>query len=115
MFALPSNSSRRDFLNRMGAGFGAFALGALLRLEARAAAKSAVALDPLNPFQPRPPAFTPRAKSVIFLFMVGGPSHMDTFDYKPALQRLDGQPVPKSLRQFLPLRRSPRGIGGSRR
>ena len=82
----------------MGAGFGAVALSALWRLEAQAA-KPAVELDPLNPFAPRAPHFAPRAKSVIFLFMVGGPSHVDTFDYKPELQKLNGKPVPDSIRK----------------
>jgi len=84
----------------MGAGFGAFALSALWRLEAQAAgAKAAVDLDSLNPFKPREPHFVPRAKSVIFLFMVGGPSQVDTFDYKPELQKLNGKPVPDSIKK----------------
>src|SRR4029077_18176853 len=48
----------------------------------------------LNPLAARPPHFTPKAKSVIFLFMYGGPSHVDTFDYKPKLYDLDGQTIP---------------------
>ena len=58
-------------------------------------------IGPLTPFAPRPPHFTPRAKSVIFLFMVGGPSQVDTFDYKPELQKQSGQPLPASLRETL--------------
>ncbi len=71
-----------------------------MRIEARAesAAKFPV-IDSLNPYAAREPHFAPRAKSVIFLFMVGGPSHVDTFDYKPALQKLGGKPVPESLRK----------------
>jgi len=100
MFAGPCNCSRRHFLGRVGTGFGALALSALWRLQAQtAAAKSAAFIDPLNPFSPREPHFVPRAKSVIFLFMVGGPSHVDTFDYKPELQKLNGKPVPDSIRQ----------------
>ena len=99
MFAAPHNCSRRDFLNRMGTGFGAMALGALGQFPARAASRPSVTLDPLNPFATRPPHFAPRAKSVIFLFMVGGPSHVDTFDYKPTLQKLNGKPVPDSIRK----------------
>lgn len=98
MFVTPCNCSRRRFLGTMGAGFGAFALQALAGFEERGAVPGP-ALDPLNPFAPRPPQFTPRAKSVIFLFMVGGPSQVDTFDYKPALQRLAGKPVPESIRK----------------
>ena len=92
--------SRRDFLSRTGSGFGALALGALMRMDARAAAP-AVNIDPVNPYLPRKPHFAPKAKSVIFLHMVGGPSQVDTFDYKPVLQKLDGQPVPDSIRQSI--------------
>ena len=98
VFATPCHCSRRHFLSRMGTGFGAVAFSALAALEARAASRNRT-LDPLNPFAPRQPDFRPRAKSVIFLFMVGGPSPVDTFDYKPTLQKLDGQPVPESLRK----------------
>src|SRR5687767_1031761 len=90
--------SRRDFLARTSAGFGALAFGALNLLQARAAGKAPV-IDPLNPFAARTPHFSPKAKSVIFLFMVGGPSHVDTFDYKPELQKLAGKPVPTSIRK----------------
>ena len=79
MFLSGSNQSRRDFLARAGAGFGGLAFGALSLLNARAEAK-ARKIDPLNPFATRPPDFKPTAKSVIFLFMVGGPSQVDTFD-----------------------------------
>ena len=89
--------SRRDFLTRATAGFGALALGTLLRSQARAA----VQIDPVNPFLPRPSHFAPKAKSVIFLYMVGGPSSVDTFDYKPELQKLGGKPVPASIRDAL--------------
>ncbi len=49
---------------------------------------------PGNPLAPKPPHFAPKAKSVIFLFMYGGPSHVDTFDYKPTLYELDGKTIP---------------------
>jgi len=71
-----------------GTGFGAMALASLLGQEA---AGSAVGNDPLAP---RKPHFTPKAKRVIFLFMHGGPSHVDTFDHKPLLDRDDGKPLP---------------------
>lgn len=79
--------NRREMLRTASAGFGSFALAALLGREA-AAAQSA------NPLAPRQPHFTPRAKRVIFLFMHGGPSQVDTFDYKPLLERDHGKPLP---------------------
>jgi hypothetical protein len=95
MFLSPF-SSRRHFLTRTGAGFGALALAALQRQS-----QGGPRIDPLRPFAPRQPSFKPRAKSVIFLFMVGGPSQVDTFDYKPQLQKLADQPVPAAIRKAL--------------
>src|SRR5690349_18092711 len=77
--------SRRDFLLRAGGGFGSLALLALLERDARAA--DAV----VNPIAPKPAHFPPKARSVIWLFMDGGPSHIDLFDPKPELTRLAGQ------------------------
>jgi hypothetical protein len=81
--------SRRQLLRRAGAGFGALALAGLLAEEARASTP-----DPNHPLAPRPPHFAAKAKRVIFLFMHGGPSQMDTFDYKPLLRRDHGKPLP---------------------
>ena len=90
--------SRRRFLSHLGAGFGTLAFEALLHQQAGAStAASQPVIDPLRPYSPRAPHFSPRAKSVIFIFLVGGPSQVDTFDYKPELQRLSGQPLPASL------------------
>ena len=88
--------SRREMLRTSSAGFGGLALAALLGEEAAAAQigprpDSGSGVDPLAP---RPPHFAPRAKRVIFLFMHGGPSQVDTFDYKPLLQRDHGKPLP---------------------
>ena len=100
MFIRSAQYSRRDFLARTSAGFGALALGALAPLDAGAELRAkAPLIDPLNPYAARPPHFAPKAKSVIFLFMVGGPSQVDTFDYKPELQKLDGKPAPDSIRK----------------
>jgi hypothetical protein len=96
MFLKPTGCSRRDFLARTGAGFGTLALNALFQ-SSLAAPKPAI--DPLRPFAPRAPHLAPKAKSVIFLFMVGGPSQVDTFDYKPELQKLAGKPVPDSIQK----------------
>jgi hypothetical protein len=70
----------------------------LMAEQSRAERPPAVQIDPINPFAPRPPQFPPKAKSVIFLFQVGGPSHVDTFDYKPELQKLNGKPVPQAIK-----------------
>lgn len=85
--------TRREFLWEAGAGFTGLALTGLLSQDGFFAAEPSPASS-ANPLAPRPPHFAPRAKSVIFLFMYGGPSQVDTFDYKPALYPLDGQTVP---------------------
>ena len=94
-------AGRREFLGSLGMGFGLAAMNALEaeRLQADEPKRRTRLIDPLNPFAARAPDFAPRAKSVIFLFMVGGPSQIDTFDYKPVLQGLDGKPVPESIRK----------------
>jgi hypothetical protein len=95
---LPVSCSRRDLLFRAGGGFGGLALSALLAQEEAVAA--AAGTDPRSAIrdpQSPGPHFEPRAKSVIFLFMVGGPSHIETFDPKPELDRLHGQQLPQSF------------------
>lgn len=67
--------SRRELLKKSAVGFGNLALLSMLNDEAQASKSK-------DPLAPKEPHFTPRAKRVIFLFMKGGPSHMDTFDYK---------------------------------
>src|SRR5438270_1403334 len=86
--------TRREFLWEAGAGFTGVALTALLSQDCFFAAEPAGPTNPANPLAPRQPHFAPKAKSVIFLFMYGGPSQVDTFDYKPALYPLDGQTIP---------------------
>ena len=81
--------NRRQLLQRAGAGFGALAFAALLADETRAATPTA------SPLAPREPHFRARAKRVIFLFMPGGPSQVDTFDPKPELTKQNGKPSPK--------------------
>lgn len=76
--------ARRQFLAQAGMGCGALALASLLHQESQAAPGS-------NPLAPKAPHFPARAKSVIWLFMTGGPSQVDTFDYKPELQKRDGE------------------------
>ena len=81
--------TRRQMLARCGMGMGLVGLAGLLGEEAPAA--DSVGNSPLAP---RSPHFAPRATRVVHLFMNGGPSHVDTFDYKPALEKYHGQPVP---------------------
>jgi hypothetical protein len=85
--------SRRDFLNRCGLGFGSLALGGLLQDAGHLHA--APAIDPLNPLAPRPPQFPAKAKRIIHIFANGGPSHVDTFDPKPLLQKYAGKMLPR--------------------
>lgn len=100
--------SRREMLRRAGLGFGSWALLDLLTQDGFAAGKrEAEALVPglaPNPLAPRQPHFAAKAKSVIFLFMQGGPSQIDTFDPKPLLAKLHGQPLPPSATEGLQLR-----------
>ena len=81
--------NRRDVLRTSANGFGAIALQHLL-------ARNGVAAPRVNPLAAKSPHFAPKAKSVIFLFMVGAPSHIDTFDPKPALKKFEGQKLPES-------------------
>src|ERR687887_465590 len=88
--------SRRQLLTRLAGGFGFVGLAGLLGPGAAGAANAS-----------RGPQFRPRAKRVIFLFMNGGPSHVDTFDPKPALLKYAGQPLPESYAARL--KRKPKG------
>jgi hypothetical protein len=85
--------TRRDFLSRAGAGFGALALAYLLQRDSSPASSSPA----VSPLGSKSPHFAAKAKSVIFLFMEGGPSHLDTFDPKPKLRELAGQRLPQSF------------------
>ncbi len=78
---------RRDFLYGMGASLGTVAFNALLQAEQKSEPKQQNLIDG-PPLAPRDPHLKPRAKACIFLFMEGGPSHIDTFDPKPALEKL---------------------------
>ena len=90
---LPCACTRRDFLFRAGSGLGGLALACLLAEDAAIASETRNtqhATRATNPLAAKQPHFRPKAKSVIFLFMVGGPSHVETFDPKPELQRMHG-------------------------
>src|SRR5688572_19613542 len=91
-FALSIN--RRTFLSRSAYGLGGMALASLLgpglaRAAETVAGKSAGIISPLH--------FPPKVKRVIHLCMAGGPSHLETFDYKPKLKELHGKPFPESF------------------
>ncbi|MCW3098470.1 MAG: hypothetical protein JWL77_4088, partial [Chthonomonadaceae bacterium] len=92
----PVFASRRDFLRLTGSGFGMLALSGLLEAEDARSARAAEASfypppDPKHPLAPRPGYLPAKAKHVIWLFMNGGPSHVDTWDYKPELEKHNGQ------------------------
>jgi hypothetical protein len=101
--------TRREFFRDAFCGFGSLALASLLRQEELRAAPT----DPLAPKRPSRPA---KANAVIFLFMAGGPSHLETFDPKPLLNTLDGQPRPaefgEAKYQFVP--KNARLLGSAR-
>src|SRR5216684_8879459 len=88
----PRLVSRRWFFEQCGVGLGAMALGNLL-----AQSGSAANATPDDPLAPKKPHFAPKAKSVIFLFMAGAPSHLEMFDYKPQLAKFDGTLPPADL------------------
>src|SRR4030095_10754171 len=82
--------TRREFIRDAFCGFGSMALASLLHeQQARAGG--------LDPLASRVPHYSAKAKAVIFLFMAGGPSHLETFDPKPLLNELHGQPRPKEF------------------
>src|SRR5215472_9947986 len=85
--------SRRDLLRSVACGIAGVPPAGLLAEEAAAAAE-------VNPLAPKPPHFPARARRVIFLFMHGGVSHVDTFDPKPRLAALNGKPLPFAKPKF---------------
>src|SRR5262245_55838196 len=106
--------TRRQFLATGTMGLGSMALASLLDGGALAGSSGSDA----NPLRPRPGHFPAKAKAVIFLFMAGGPSHLELFDPKPTLQRLDGQTVPSSFtagRRFAFIRPDAKLLGTRRR
>jgi Protein of unknown function (DUF1501) len=87
---------RRNFFSRCGLSLGSVALSSLL---AGQRSLSAATGERQNPLAPRPTHFPAKAKNVIYLFMVGGPSHLDLLEYKPKLNQLTGEPIPESYLQ----------------
>ena len=100
--------TRRELFRSTGTGIGAIALAAFLGRDLPAASASN------DPLAPRRPHFAPRAKRVIFLHMIGAPSQLDLFDYKPKLVEYDGEPVPEALiegQRFAFIRGRPKLLG----
>src|SRR5687768_9971796 len=89
---------RRSFLSRSACGIGAAALAALLKRDARAVDSPPVSRGIINPLH-----LAPKAKRVIFLTMAGGPSHLESLDYKPKLAEMHGQPMPESFTKGQPI------------
>jgi hypothetical protein len=83
--------TRREFFTQAGSGLAGISLASLLAQDSAWAAKA------VDPMAPKTPHHAPKAKSVIWLFMEGGPSHIDLFDPKPKLNELHGQPMPESF------------------
>jgi hypothetical protein len=105
---VPLFTSRREFLRNAGGGFGALAMAALAAEDGRAEPGRSQG-NSQDPLAPKAPHFKARAKSVIFLFMEGGPSHIDLFDPKPELTRQHGKPLPASFGKVI----TPMGTGGN--
>lgn len=90
--------TRRHFFSRCAIGLGGIALASMLREQNAFGAGSPGAMSELpNPMAPRPGHHPARAKNIIYLFMAGGPSQLELFDYKPKLIELNGQPIPQSF------------------
>ena len=85
--------TRRHLFGRCGVGVGSLALGSLMRRDAIGAPE----LQMRSPLAPQQPHFPAKARKVIYLFMAGGPSQLEMWDYKPKLAELNGQPIPKSF------------------
>ena len=89
--------TRRNFFQECAGGIGVMALAQLMEREGRGATRD------VNPLAPKPPHFPAKAKNVIFMFMEGGPSQLDLFDPKPALQKWSGHPLPPEMTKDLRL------------
>ncbi|MBC8350795.1 MAG: DUF1501 domain-containing protein [Planctomycetes bacterium] len=99
---IASRSARRNFLGRTSLGLGSVALGSLFgstsRAEVSDALRGIASRGVVNPLH-----IPPKVKRVIFLCMAGGPSHLESFDHKPKLAKLDGQPMPESFTKGQPI------------
>ena len=97
----PDLLSRRHLLSQMGSGFGMLGLASVMSEEGLLGSKAFAASSPsVSPLAPKAPHFAPKAKRVIFLFMNGGPSHVDTFDPKPDLAKYAGQQPEELIKNY---------------
>ena len=92
-----TQNTRRDFLTTAASGLGGIALTSLMSPGSSQAATSVAGGIASNPLAPKQSHFPSKAKSCICIFMAGAPSHLDLFNYRPTLQKLDGKPMPESL------------------
>lgn len=90
-------TTRRHFFRDCALGLGGVPLGALALSQLLGEARGVESVPLNNPLAPKPAHFKPKAKSVIYLFMAGGPSQLELYDYKPRLQELNGKPIPESF------------------
>jgi len=100
--AARANINRRTFLGRSSTGIGTLALASLLDPKLLTAADRSIGqdsrrgvIDPLH--------VAPKAKRIIYLYMAGGPSHLETLDHKPTLAKMHGQPMPESFTKGMPI------------
>ena len=101
--------TRRQWLNRFGMGLGALSLTSLVNPQHLIADP---ATKPVNPLAPKPPMFPGKAKAVIHIFAQGAPSHIDTWDPKPELTRMDGRAIDGGIAMGSPFTFTPRGKSG---
>src|SRR3954471_8035237 len=98
---MKNTASRRSFLTGSACGIGSIALASLLNPSITRAAASPAAAIAMGAINPR--HFAPKAKRVIYLYMAGGPSHLETLDYKPKLAEMSGKPMPESFTKGQPI------------
>jgi hypothetical protein len=117
LFSRLKADTRRNFLKESFMGMGGLALGSIMMQSCKSnASGSNINIDLSKPLLPRPPQFVPKVKSVIYLHMAGAPSQLELFDYKPELQKLDGQNCPESLlkgKKFAFIRGVPKMLGST--
>src|SRR5436305_666238 len=94
--------TRRAFLGRSAAGLGSLALASLLNPRLLAGPTGRATVEPRHGVV-QPLHFRPRVKRVIYLYMAGGPSHLETWDYKPKLAQMHGKPMPESFTKGQPI------------